>query len=260
MRVIRKEQLSEEYAGRFPLSDCFGFDIRPYTSVVKFDSMEHILREGEKPGSLYYLIKGRAKLYLSHENGRISLINFLDAPCFVGEMELFGAQEEANGVTAITPCTCYEIHTAQCREKILNDTKFLRFLCLFLSRKAISNTCNYSKNQSYPLEVRLADFILLTSYHQMYRETHTEAAEFLGVTYRHLLYMLAEFVKRGYLKKTKQGYLIQDVSALRRTAEGRQSKPDAANASKKIKKNHNIDKSNGRLYNAGKKDRTEGRV
>ena len=94
----------------------------------------------------------------------------------------------------------------------------------------------------------------------MYRETHTEAAEFLGVTYRHLLYMLAEFVKRGYLKKTKQGYLIQDVSALRRTAEGRQSKPDAANASKKIKKNHNIDKSNGRLYNAGKKDRTEGRV
>lgn len=35
----------------------------------------------------------------------------------------------------------------------------------------------------------------------MYREKHTEVSEFLGVTYRHLLYVLADFVKRGYLKK-----------------------------------------------------------
>ncbi len=219
MIVIRKNELLEEYYNHLPLSDYFGFDIRPYTSIVKFDSAENILYEGEKPDSLYYLINGRAKLFLSHENGRISLINFLNAPCFVGEMELLGAQEAANGVIAITPCTCYKIHTNNCRDKILNDTKFLRYLCLFLSQKAISNTYNYSKNQSYPLEVRLANFILLTSCNQMYREKHTEAAEFLGVTYRHLLYVLADFVKRGYLKKNKQGYYIQDLSALRKIAE-----------------------------------------
>lgn len=54
----------------------------------------------------------------------------------------------------------------------------------------------------------------------MYREKHTEAADFLGVTYRHLLYVLADFVKCGYLKKTEQGYLIQDLTALRNIAEG----------------------------------------
>lgn len=220
MNVIQDKKIIEEYVSRFPLSDYFSFDVWPYTSIVKFDSMENILREGEKPESLFYLISGRAKLFLSHENGRISLINFLDAPCFVGEMELLGAQEAANGVTAITPCTCYEIHSNQCREKMLNDTKFLRYLCLFLSQKAIGNTHHYSKNLSYPLAVRLANFILLTSCNNMYREKHTEAADFLGVTYRHLLYVLADFVKCGYLKKTEQGYLIQDLTALRNIAEG----------------------------------------
>lgn len=76
----------------------------------------------------------------------------------------------------------------------MNDTKFLRHLCIFLSQKAIGN--------------------------KLYREKHTEAADFLGVTYRHLLYVLADFVRCGYLKKTEQGYSIQDLTALRNIAEG----------------------------------------
>lgn len=122
---------------------------------------------------------------------------------------MLGAQEAANGVTAITSCTCYAIHIIKCKTQILNDTKFLRYLCLFLSKKAIGNTYNYSKNQSYPLEVRFANFILLTSCNRLYREKHTEVAEFLGVTYRHLLYVLADFVKRGLLKKRNRGIIFR---------------------------------------------------
>ena len=147
----------------------------------------------------------------------------LNAPCFIGEMELLGAQETANGVTAITPCTCYAIPIEICKDKLLNDTKFLQHLCLFISQKAIHNTYNYAKNQSYPLQARLANFILLTSYKRMYREKHTEASEFLSVSYRHLLYVLADLVKRGILRKTTQGYYIQDLITLRKIAEGSES-------------------------------------
>ena len=72
----------------------------------------------------------------------------------------------------------FQILINECRENLLKDTKFLRYLCLFLSQKAIGNTFHYSKNQSYPLEICLANFILLTSCNQMYREKHTEVAEF----------------------------------------------------------------------------------
>ena len=54
----------------------------------------------------------------------------------------------------------------------------------------------------------------------MYREKHTEAAEFLGGTYRHLLYVLADFTEQGLLKKTAQGYSVRDVDALCKMANG----------------------------------------
>ena len=38
------------------------------------------------------------------------------------------------------------------------------------------------------------------------------------MTYRHLLYVLADFVKKGFLKKTPQGYEITDMNALQKLA------------------------------------------
>lgn len=215
--VCGKKEL-EDYSKKFPLTDFFSFDMEPYTSLVRFESGEVIMREGERPDRLYYMLEGRAKLFLSHANGRITLINFLDAPCFVGEMELIGAQETTNGVTAVTTCTCYEIRVEECRRRLLEDTGFLRYLCVFLGRKALENTDNYSRNQAYPLETRLARFILTTAHNGVYTERHTEAAEFLGVSYRHLLYVLAGFVEKGLLSKSKRGYEIADPEKLREMA------------------------------------------
>lgn len=208
----------EECYNHFPLEDYFDFDIRPFTRIIQFETDELILREGEEPNHLFYLIDGRAKLFLTHDNGRISLVNFISAPCFIGEMELLDAQRFANGVKAITVCTCFAIQSKLCREQILQDTRFLRNLCVFLGKKAISNTDNYARNQSYPLDVRLAFFILNTSNNGYYRERHTEVAEYLGVTYRHLLYVLADFVKKGVVKKTPQGYHIENIKTLREIA------------------------------------------
>lgn len=205
---------------QYSFAELFCFDIRPFCSTAAFESGAPILKEGADCSELYYLTEGRAKLFLTHENGRVSLVNFLDAPCFIGEMEFLGAQQYSNGVTAVTPCICYKIDTRICREQILNDAKFLRHLCLFLSKKALGNTDKYSKNQAYPLENRLAAFILMTaSSDGIYREKHTEAAEFLGVSYRHLLYVLAGFVKKGFLQKNKNGYQITDIQTLHDFAE-----------------------------------------
>lgn len=210
---------SNDYYNHFLLEDYFSFDIRPYTSVVRFEPNEVILQEGSKPTYLYYMLSGRAKLFLSHKKGSISLINFLNAPCFVGEMELLDKEKSSDGVTAVSACICYAVQISDCGEKMLNDTIFLQYLCRFLNHKAIGNTYNYSKNQSYPLKVRLASFILMTSIDGVYREQHTEVAEFLGVTYRHLLFVLAEFVKEGLLIKTDGGYRINKIEELRKAAE-----------------------------------------
>lgn len=194
--------------------ELFDMDIGLYLEEREFQPDEFIMREGERSEYLYYLTEGRAKLFLSQENGRISLINFIEAPCFIGEMELLDEERLPQGVKAISFCKCYRIRMASCKEELLQDAKFLRHLCIFLSEKATKNTNNYMRNQSYPLKVRLAEFILKMSVNDCYREPHTEVAEFLGVTYRHLLYVLAQFVEDGVLEKTKYGYQIRDRERL----------------------------------------------
>lgn len=201
---------------KFILADYFSFDIAPYTSICVFEPEEDIFKEGDRPKCLFYLLSGRAKLYLSHDNGKISLINFLDAPCFIGEMELLDNHKLTDGVKAMTTCKCYVIDIEKCKKQILNDTKFLQYLCRFLSKKAITNTSHYTQNQSYDLKNRLASFILKTTLNGWYRERHTEVAEYLGVSYRHLLYIIADFVQNGILEKNKNGYKVVDVEKLRK--------------------------------------------
>lgn len=212
VKRIKKNCVGDEC---FVLSDIMDTDIADCTSVVRFEPDEVIMEEGTRPVYLLYLVSGRAKLYLSHDNGGITLINFLSAPCFIGEMELLDEDRLASGVKAITVCECYAIRLDECRDRLLRDAKFLRHICLFLSRKAISNTNNYSMNQSYPLKNRLASFMLETSVGGYYREPHGEVAEYLGVTYRHLLYVIADFVKEGLIEKTPSGYRLLNVDKMK---------------------------------------------
>ena len=200
-------------------SQYISFDAAPYRSDMQFKSGDTIFQEGATPNCLYALLQGKAKVYKVHENGRVSIIEFLKAPALIGEMELIRARDESIGVVALTDCFCEVIKTTSCREKLLNDAAFLRFLCEHLGKKAADNANRAAVNTAYPLSVRLARFILLTQQNGFYREKHTEVAEYLGVTYRHLLYVLAAFTDRGILKKTTQGYQILDFNKLQTVAE-----------------------------------------
>lgn len=198
------------------LLDCFSFDIRPYLTEKTFAPGDILIQEGESLHRLYYVAKGRIKSYITHANGKVSIIRFSEAPFFLGEIELLKPELPARGATAISPCTCYVIDTTRCGGLLLADVKFLRQLCLFLSEKSFASVSHYSQSMAYPLENRLAAFLLLAARCGVYREKHTEAAEYLGVSYRHLLYVLAQFCKRGLLEKTPQGYLLRDIPTLKR--------------------------------------------
>lgn len=86
-------------------------------------------------------------------------------------------------------------------------------------RKTITRTESYAKNNSYPFENRLAAFILLTEQNNSYTEKHTEASEYLNVSYRHLLYVLNQFCQQHYLKKDGRTYYIHDRIQLEKLAD-----------------------------------------
>lgn len=192
----------------------FGFDIIPYLSIRKFESGDNIIKEGQAVPYLYYLVDGRAKFHLTEENGRISIIRFFTAPSFIGEMELLFDDGRVTEVTALTSCTFYAIDLRKAKTLLLSDPVFLRNLCIYMGRKRQEDTNTFSKTAAYSLENRLASFILMSESNGYYRMPHTEASGYLSVTYRHLLYVIADFVKKGILTKTPQGYRIDNREAL----------------------------------------------
>jgi CRP/FNR family transcriptional regulator, putaive post-exponential-phase nitrogen-starvation regulator len=218
MHQIRDRQLLQEFLSDPQFESYFSFNATQYALLFHFDSTDYIAREGFPMEYLFYMVKGQAKLLVTHSNGKVSLIDFFKAPCFIGESELVGSQTEAFGVQALTPCYCLALPVAECKDLLLNDTTFLRKLCTFLGTKALLNLFKYTKNQAFPLENRLAAFILATSHYSLYTEKHTEAAEYLGVTRRHLLYVLARLVKDEVLQKNPSGYQILDRQRLQALA------------------------------------------
>jgi len=214
MRTIQTQQLLQNHLLNSDFLSCFSSPIEDYVKLFHFDSDDYITKEGEEPEYLYYLISGKAKLFLTSPNGKITLIDFFDAPCFIGEMELLGVYQEPRSVQALTPCVCLALPLLNCKEQLLEDTHFLRKLCTYLGTKNMRNVSSLAETKTYPLTNRLASFILIAAPNGHYKEMHTNVAEYLGVSYRHLLYVLAEFVHNGYLVKSKTGYHVINKDVL----------------------------------------------
>ena len=196
------------------LEELFSFDITPYARQQTYPGGTEIFSEWQSTSQLIYLLEGRTKCAISHENGAVTILDFAQGPCFLGEMELLGVKEVTSAVTALTDCRCWVIQLEGCREQLLADPVFLRELCVLSNEKAIRISAAAARNQIYPLKNRLATFVKNTQRQGFYREPHTEAAAYLGVSYRHLLYVLAGFVKEGLLEKTSRGYQILDPAGL----------------------------------------------
>ncbi|MFD1901903.1 cyclic nucleotide-binding domain-containing protein [Enterococcus termitis] len=56
---------------------------------------------------IFFLIDGRAKIYKIHENGKRSLLQFLAAGDFIGELSLLEVEEQVKDVQTIDRCICF---------------------------------------------------------------------------------------------------------------------------------------------------------
>ncbi|WP_314577459.1 transcriptional regulator YeiL [Enterococcus gilvus] len=216
MKKLQNEKLKQQFIQSSDYLDQFSFDISLDTHLFFFPANSYIVKEDNPPSHLFYLVKGKAKLYDTLANGKVALIDFFSPPCFIGEMELVDENQTAFSVQAIEDCWCLAVARKDCQKRLLQDTLFLQKLCIYFAHKNYRNIKASTQNQGFPLSQRLASFILLTQNEGTYREQHTQVAEYLGVSYRHLLFVIAQFVEEGYLGKIEKGYLIQDIETLTR--------------------------------------------
>ncbi|MFC7786534.1 transcriptional regulator YeiL [Rossellomorea sp. GCM10028870] len=221
---IYKGEKKRLYLENLSIAQRFSFHIEEFIEVREYKRGEWIIQEGKRPDYLYYVTEGKAKIYVTHQNGKVSLINFINAHDYIGEMELLNDVYYTKGIQASTKTVCFAMPFSKYRTKLLEDTKFLRELTKFLSLKATLMAAKYSQSLAFPLENRLADFILQTSDKGVYLEKHVIVCDYLGVSYRHLLHVLTQFCEKGYLQKEGRNYRIKKQHALYELAEAIKNK------------------------------------
>ena len=68
MKISKNSEEISHYIQTYNFHTFF-FDILPYAELHSFQKKERICREGVNVPYLYYLISGKAKIYMSHKNG-----------------------------------------------------------------------------------------------------------------------------------------------------------------------------------------------
>lgn len=201
------------------IAHLFSFPVEEFMEVHEYQRDEWIIQEGTRTNFLFYVMEGKAKIYVTHQNGKVSLINFINANDYIGEMELLNEVYYTKGIQALTKTICFALPIHRCRTQLMEDAKFLRELTKFLSIKATLMAAKYSQSLAFPLENRLADFILQTADEGIYKEKHVTVCDYLGVSYRHLLHVLTQFCDKGYLQKAGRYYHIKQYHSLYELAE-----------------------------------------
>lgn len=178
------------------------------SSIYQYEPGEAIIHSGEEPHALFFVLEGKAKIYMIHENGRRSLLKFIEKGDFIGELSLLGIEKRTKDVVATNQIICLAVPVGTARNILLNNTEFMLYLSRFLGTKVLQRVDHFTNNQSFELKYRLATYILKTEVNGFYHEKHTETADFLGISYRHLLYTLRQFQDEGILIKKGRGFSI----------------------------------------------------
>ncbi len=178
--------------------------------IESYEAGEDIIYFHKPLERLRFLIEGRAKILMLHENGAQSILHFVHPGEYLGELTFLEIEKEHRNVQAITPCIFVSVEMEEAGRILKKDPDFLFELGQFVGEKMLERTHFSSKSQTYELKNRLASYILTTQHKGIYKEKHTETAEYLGVSYRHLLYTIKNFMDEGILTKLDKGYGIQE--------------------------------------------------
>ena len=226
--MIRINDLKEKdkYILKYRINDIFTKDMNPFIELFFFKKNEHICREDEKLNFLFFLVKGKAKVYTTLSNGKSLLLCFYDDFKLLGDVEIINLENASSNVQVIEDTYCLAISLTSVSLYLLNDAKFLRFICSSLGGKLNRCSKNSSINLLYPLENRLASYILATGERVdnneeriiKFNENLTEIAELLGTSYRHLLRTLNSLSCKGAIMKKSNYFQVLDEKILKKLA------------------------------------------
>lgn len=178
----------------------------------------HIFKAGEAISRCYFIRSGTVKIYIDHENGRRSILDFAGKENWIGELSIFSKEDFIKENKVVDDICCMEFDLLKIRELCKKDAGISFYFASYISNKLMMRSYRLSEFLNYSLEKRLASFILNHHKEGKYKISHTDVSEYMNISYRHVLFVMKKFCDEGILIRD-QGYSIADFEKLKEIAE-----------------------------------------
>lgn len=223
MKKINNPQKLQDYITRYQIDEIFTLDMTQHMELFVFNKNEHIYQCSQAVDYLFFFVEGKAKVYMTLSHGKSLLLRFYKPFMVIGDVECVNSIKAAqSNVQVIDQAYCVGVALQKIRQYAFEDAKFLRFVCNSLGDKLNSLGKYSSINLLYPLENRLASYILAnltpSSGTFIFDCNLSETSELLGTSYRHLLRTLGGLQIQKIIKKAKLHYELLDLYALKQLA------------------------------------------
>ncbi len=191
----------------------------PDARIQEYRRGEYLCRQGLPMRDLLFVVEGRVKVCAVTPEEKTLLFCYNGPGAMLGEVELMTGEAASSTLQAAGPVRCLAIPLDKYRQQLRGNPAFMERVALMLARIVARYSINDSFNILAPLETRLRAYIALNSPEGLFASRLTETAEYLGVSYRHLLRTMNELCAGGELEKTEGGYRISDPAAFARVLE-----------------------------------------
>jgi CRP-like cAMP-binding protein len=214
------------YLKQYQLESVFHEPLRPHMTLCHFEKCELICREGETSEYLYVLVEGKVKIFTTSPQDKTLVLCFKTPLEVVGDIEYVRESNIVNTVQAVSPVVMLRIHYQWLAELASDYAPLLKFLLKIISHKFYidSNFSNF--NLMYPVEVRLASYLLSISTEEAGTVVHeeldafnlTDIANLIGTSYRHLNRVIQKLCADGLIMRDQGFIMVKDRAGLAEVA------------------------------------------
>lgn len=226
MEEFQNEHQLLHYLKQYQLEAVFHEPLRPHMTLCHFEKCELICREGETSEFLYVLVEGKVKIFTTSPQDKTLVLCFKTPLEVVGDIEYVRESNIVNTVQAVSPVVMLRIHYQWLAELASDYAPLLKFLLKIISHKFYidSNFSNF--NLMYPVEVRLASYLLSISTEEAGTVVHeeldafnlTDIANLIGTSYRHLNRVIQKLCADGLIMRDQGFIMVKDRVGLAEVA------------------------------------------
>ncbi|MHA7581730.1 Crp/Fnr family transcriptional regulator [Paenibacillus vandeheii] len=226
MEEYQNEHQLLHYLKQYQLESVFHEPLRTHMTLCQFEKCELICREGETSEYLYVLVEGKIKIFTTSPQDKTLVLCFKTPLEVVGDVEYVRESDIVNTVQAVSPVVMLRIHYQWLAELASDYAPLLKFLLKIISHKFYidSNFSNF--NLMYPVEVRLASYLLSISTEEAGTVVHeeldafnlTDIANLIGTSYRHLNRVIQKLCADGLIIRDQGFIMLKDRAGLAEVA------------------------------------------